>query len=74
MVAAIASSGFVYSNDHTYMFDLSELTRKIREDGGLKNGGCLILLDHYWIWTRGEMMIGAPIQYIELQSSSADSE
>lgn len=69
LLAAIGSSEFVYSNDHTYMFDLSELTRRIREDGGLKNGGCLILLDHYWIWTRGEMMIGAKIHYVELSSS-----
>jgi hypothetical protein len=69
LLLAVASCGAVYSNDHTYLFDLSELTQKIREDGGLKNGGCLILLDHYWIWTRGEMMIGAPIHSIEVSSS-----
>ena len=69
LIVAAASAGNVYSDEHTYPFDLSELTRKIREDGGLRNGGCLLLLDHYWIWTRGEMMIGAPIRYFEVSSS-----
>jgi phosphatidylinositol glycan class B len=68
LIAAVASSGYVYSSEHTYPFDLSELTRDIRDDGGLSQGGCLLLVDHYWIWTRGEMMIGAPVKWIEESS------
>lgn len=69
LLVAIVGMGSVYSDDHTYPFDLSELTRKIREDGGLRNGGCLLLVDHYWIWTRGELMIGAPVQFMEISSN-----
>jgi hypothetical protein len=74
VVIAIVSSGYVYSDDHTYLFDLSELTLKVRQDGGLAHGGCLIILDHYWVWTRGMMMIGAPMKYIELSSSHPITE
>src|SRR6185437_13822333 len=68
LLLAIVSCGQVYSDEHTYQFDLSALTQKIREDGALQNGGCLLLLDHYWIWTRGEMMIGSKIHFIEVNS------
>jgi hypothetical protein len=68
LVAAVGVSGKVYSTEHTYLFDLSELTRRIHDDGGLSDGGCLLLVDHYWIWTRGQMMIGAPIRYLEISS------
>jgi hypothetical protein len=68
---AIASVPFIYSTDHTYPFDLSALTLKIREDGGLANGGCLLLLDHYWIWTQGQMMVGAPISFVEQSSNKS---
>jgi hypothetical protein len=63
-----ASVADLYTPAHFYQFDLGELMLKVREDGGLTNERCVALLDHYWIWSHGEMLQGHPVRFIEISS------
>jgi hypothetical protein len=62
---AFASSHEIYNADHYYLFDLGELMTAVREDGGLSSGRCLALIDHYFVWSHGELLQGRPVHYIE---------
>jgi len=48
--------------------DISKLSQAIYEDGGLQNKSpsCIALINHYWVWTRGEMMLGRETKFIEM--------
>jgi GPI mannosyltransferase 3 len=62
---AFASSREIYNADHYYPFDLGELMTLVRADGGLSSGRCLALVDHYFVWSHGELLQGRPVKYIE---------
>jgi hypothetical protein len=66
---AFASSRHIYNPDHYYQFDLGELMTAVREDGGLGSGRCLALIDHYFVWSHGELLQGRPVKYIEFSFS-----
>jgi phosphatidylinositol glycan class B len=66
---ALASSYNVYNTDHYYQFDLGELMSTVREDGGLSSGRCLALIDHYFVWSHGELLQGRPVKYLEFSFS-----
>ena len=64
-----ASIKNLYTPEHFYQFDLAELLTIVRDDGALTDTNCLALLDHYWVWSHGEMLQGHPVRYIEISSS-----
>jgi hypothetical protein len=66
---AIASSHEVYNTDHYYPFDLGELMTHVREDGGLSSGRCVAFIDHYFVWSHGELLQGQAVKYIEFSFS-----
>jgi hypothetical protein len=68
-VLAYASVSQLYTPEHFYQFDLGELMLKVRDDGALDTTRCVALLDHYWIWSHGEMLQGHPVRFIEISSS-----
>lgn len=47
--------------------DAAELSVEVQKRGLLQNENqdCLLLVNHYWIWTRGEMVHGRRIRFIE---------
>ena len=68
-ILAYGSVTHLYTPDHFYQFDLGELMLKVRQDGALSDSRCVALLDHYWIWSHGEMLQGHPVKFIEISSS-----
>lgn len=72
---ALSSSYFVYLPTHYSQSDLSYLSLAIQKDGRLKkDGGCLLFVDHYWIWGRGEMLQGHPVNFVEVKGSEISKQ
>lgn len=54
---------------HFSRADLSRISYEIEHDGLLKSGsGCLLFVDHYWHWTRGEVAQRGSVPFVETTS------
>jgi hypothetical protein len=65
---AAVSFPFVHSSAHYERSDVSELGRAIRADGALQKdpGACVLFVDHYWVWLRGELLQGHKVAFVEV--------
>ncbi len=60
-------------NPAQYNFsNMSELIETIREDGALARHpeSCLLLVDHYWVWSHGEFYQSHPVRWVEEASNA----
>jgi hypothetical protein len=62
------SFNHIYRLEYYSNADLSDLSIAIEKDTKLKAHPeqCLLIVDTYWIWTRGEMALGHKTNYIEV--------
>lgn len=44
---------------------ISRLMLEIRKKGGVEPSGCVLFVDHYWVWAQGELLQGKPTPYVE---------
>lgn len=66
----------IYSYDYYAQADMSDISDVIYKDGALFSNPneCILILDHFWIWTRGNMAIGVNSPFIEMKSAQFDQE
>ncbi|MGK5084978.1 hypothetical protein WDW37_16945 [Bdellovibrionota bacterium FG-1] len=70
VIGSFFSATHVYTSDHYYLFDLAELAQRMYAEVEKTQTPtpCLLLVDHYWAWTHGELMQGRPFRYVEVSS------
>jgi hypothetical protein len=61
---------WLYSPSHVPTNEMGELGAIVFADGGFKSSpqSCLLIVDHYWIWTRGEMILGQKVEFRDRRS------
>jgi hypothetical protein len=61
---------WLYSPSRLYLPETSELGAMVYKDGGFKDSpkSCLLVVDHYWVWSRGEMILGQKVGFRERKS------
>lgn len=66
----------IFTEEDFNRSDVSDLALKIREDGLLRKhpDQCLLFVNHYWIWARGEMLQGHPVKIIEVKGAELKPE
>ncbi len=71
IVFSVVCWHFRFSSDHFPTNEMGDLSRLVYEDGGLRGTSepCILLVDHYWVWTRGEMILGQKVKFIEKRSA-----
>lgn len=63
------------STDYYPRADVSDLSASIAEHGELRKypDSCILFVHQFWLWTRGEMVHGHPVKYMERNFSNLEA-
>ena len=75
LAVGVLTTSFAIDDSRFDSSDLSDLSVVIRDDADFRAdpNPCLTFVNHYWIWTRGEMLFGRHIPYNQFRTEELTS-